>query len=139
MKPAYRFRKFQVHVFLQANNMKNLPPKYSYLINILIRDWADCSNGESLFELVNLLVLKSTQYSKIVFTVDLNLKARWDWPRAHISGRQTPGLTRVHPLLYNKCGGEPRVKPRVWRPEMWAQVKRRMENLHSCDMLYWLG
>jgi hypothetical protein len=28
-----------------------------------------------------------------------------------------PGLT---PILYNKCGGEPRVKPGVWRPEMWA-------------------
>jgi hypothetical protein len=27
--------------------------------------------------------------------------------RAHISGRQTPGLPGVHPppLLYNKCGG----------------------------------
>jgi hypothetical protein len=31
-----------------------------------------------------------------------------------------PGFT---PLLYNKCGGEPRVKPGVWRPEMWAQIR----------------
>jgi hypothetical protein len=30
-----------------------------------------------------------------------------------------PGFT-PH-LLYNKCGGELRVKPRVWRPEMWTQ------------------
>jgi hypothetical protein len=40
---------------------------------------------------------------------------------AQISGRQTSVLTRgAPPLLYNKCGGEPRVKPGVWRPEMWA-------------------
>jgi hypothetical protein len=26
------------------------------------------------------------------------------------------------PLLYKKCGGKPRVKPGVWRPEMWTQV-----------------
>jgi hypothetical protein len=31
--------------------------------------------------------------------------------------RAQPG---VWPPLYNKCGGEPRVKPVVWRPEMWA-------------------
>jgi hypothetical protein len=43
--------------------------------------------------------------------------------RAHISGRQTLGLTRGSPpnLLYKK-GGEPRVEPGVWRPEMWALI-----------------
>jgi hypothetical protein len=30
-----------------------------------------------------------------------------------------PGFT---PLLYNKCGGEPRVKLGVWPPEMWTLV-----------------
>jgi hypothetical protein len=30
----------------------------------------------------------------------------------------------VPPLLYNKCGGEPRVEHGVWRPEMWV--------LHEC-------
>jgi hypothetical protein len=44
--------------------------------------------------------------------------------RAQISGRQTPDWTRGLPhLLYNKCGGELRVKPRVWRREMCAQHK----------------
>jgi hypothetical protein len=37
-----------------------------------------------------------------------------------------PGFT---PLLYNKCGGEPRVKPGVWRSEMWAQD----ENYNWCS------
>jgi hypothetical protein len=31
----------------------------------------------------------------------------------------TPGFT---PLLYNKFGGEPQVKPGVWHPEMWAMA-----------------
>jgi hypothetical protein len=41
--------------------------------------------------------------------------------RAQISGRQTPGLTRGSPPLLTNAGVEPRVKPGVWRPEMWAQ------------------
>jgi hypothetical protein len=42
--------------------------------------------------------------------------------RAHISGRQTPGLT---PHLLYKKGSEPRrVKPGVWRPEIWALLIR---------------
>jgi hypothetical protein len=42
---------------------------------------------------------------------------------AHISGRQTPRLTRSLPphLLY-KRGSEARVEPGIWRPEMWALV-----------------
>jgi hypothetical protein len=41
--------------------------------------------------------------------------------RAHISGRQTPCLTRGSPPLYiTNAGGKLRVKPGVWRPEMWA-------------------
>jgi hypothetical protein len=40
---------------------------------------------------------------------------------AQISRRLTPGLTQSSPpLLYNKGGGEPMVKPEVWHPEMWA-------------------
>jgi hypothetical protein len=42
--------------------------------------------------------------------------------RVHTSERQTPGLTQGSPLAFEyKRGGEPRVKPWVWRPEMWAQ------------------
>jgi hypothetical protein len=36
-----------------------------------------------------------------------------------------PGFNPEFTLLYNKCGGELRVKPGDWRPEMWAQVKKR--------------
>jgi hypothetical protein len=31
-----------------------------------------------------------------------------------------PGFT---PLLYNNCGGETRVNPEVWCPEMWALIR----------------
>jgi hypothetical protein len=49
------------------------------------------------------------------------MKLAW----AHILGRQTPGLTRgLPPNLLYKMGGEPRVEPRVWRPEIWALVLR---------------
>jgi hypothetical protein len=42
--------------------------------------------------------------------------------RAQISGRPTPGLTRgSSPFYIPNAGGEPRVKPRVKRPEMWSQ------------------
>jgi hypothetical protein len=41
--------------------------------------------------------------------------------RAHISERQFPGVTRGSPPAFKKVG-KPRVKPGVWRPEMWAQV-----------------
>jgi hypothetical protein len=41
---------------------------------------------------------------------------------AQISGRLTPGFI---PLLYYKCGGEPRDKPGGWRPEMWAMIDLR--------------
>jgi hypothetical protein len=34
-----------------------------------------------------------------------------------------PGFTS---LLFNKGGGEPRIKPGVWRPEMWAQLIKTM-------------
>jgi hypothetical protein len=53
--------------------------------------------------------------------------------RAHISERQTPGLTRGSPphVLYK--GGEPQVKPGVWRPEMWAQVKHCIKGTVSRD------
>jgi hypothetical protein len=48
----------------------------------------------------------------------------WFLTRAQISGRQTPGWTRGSPPFYmTNAGGDPRVKPRVWRPEMWAQKK----------------
>jgi hypothetical protein len=37
---------------------------------------------------------------------------------------QTPGLTRDSPPFYiTNAGGEPRVKPWVWRPEMWAVIR----------------
>jgi hypothetical protein len=42
-------------------------------------------------------------------------------PSRDAKPRVQPGVQPgVHPLLYNKCGGELRVKPGVWRPEMWA-------------------
>jgi hypothetical protein len=42
--------------------------------------------------------------------------------RAQISGRQAPGLTRgSSPFYITNAGCEPRVKPGVWPPEMWAQ------------------
>jgi hypothetical protein len=60
------------------------------------------------------------------------IRARQYW--AHISGRQTPGLTQGLPpppnLLYKKRG-EPRVEPGVGRPEMWALVT----NLQRCVQL----
>jgi hypothetical protein len=40
--------------------------------------------------------------------------------RAHISGRQTPGLTWCTPpafVIYTS-GGQPRDEPGVWRPEI---------------------
>jgi hypothetical protein len=43
--------------------------------------------------------------------------------RAHIPERQTPGLTRgFTPRVCYIKGGEPRVKPGVRRPEIWAQI-----------------
>jgi hypothetical protein len=56
--------------------------------------------------------------------------------RDHIIGRQTPSLTQgLPPFLFNKCGGEPRVKPGVWRPEMWAQDNQdlRVSARHRSD------
>jgi hypothetical protein len=42
---------------------------------------------------------------------------------AQISVRQTPGLTRgSHPFYITYAGGEPRVKPGAWRPEMWNYI-----------------
>jgi hypothetical protein len=42
--------------------------------------------------------------------------------RAQILIRQTQGLTRGSPPFYiSNAVGEPRVKPGVRRPEMWAQ------------------
>jgi hypothetical protein len=38
--------------------------------------------------------------------------------RAHVSGLQAPGLTPR--ICYIKGEDEPRVKPGVWRPEIWA-------------------
>jgi hypothetical protein len=43
--------------------------------------------------------------------------------RGQISGRQTPGLTwGSSPFYITNAGGKPRVKPGVWRPEMWSQA-----------------
>jgi hypothetical protein len=52
-----------------------------------------------------------------------SLSAEVKRPNTQISGRQTPDLTRGSPPFYitNK-GDEHRVKPGVWRPEMWAQM-----------------
>jgi hypothetical protein len=46
------------------------------------------------------------------------------------SGCQTPGLSRSlppppHICYINGGGGEPRVEPGVWCPEMWAQELER--------------
>jgi hypothetical protein len=57
--------------------------------------------------------------SKELFTV-------WSW--AHISGRQSPCLTRGSPpppIYMTNAGGELRVKPGVWRPEMWALANNK--------------
>jgi hypothetical protein len=51
-----------------------------------------------------------------------------------------PGFTP--PFLYNKCGGKLRVKPGVWRPEIWVQViitkpvwyiRQKDSNSRLCD------
>jgi hypothetical protein len=55
---------------------------------------------------------------------------------AHISGRRTPVSTRGSwPLLYNKCVRELRVKPGVWRLEMWALLALRGPRVK--DPMYW--
>jgi hypothetical protein len=43
------------------------------------------------------------------------------WPQNTKRAKNCMGLkSGFTPLLYNKCGGEPRVKLGVWRPEMLA-------------------
>jgi hypothetical protein len=51
--------------------------------------------------------------------------------RAHISGRQTPGLP---PYYITNAGGKPRVKPWVWCPEMLALVNETWNhgNIQDC-------
>jgi hypothetical protein len=43
-----------------------------------------------------------------------------------------PGVHLPHP---NKCVGEPRVKPGIWGPEMWAQL---ISKTH-CPPTWWLN
>jgi hypothetical protein len=60
---------------------------------------------------------------------------KYTW--AQISGRQTLGLTRGSPLLLYKknAGGEPRVEPVVWCPEMWPLYIKQVL-MKICNMLY---
>jgi hypothetical protein len=81
-------------------------------------------NGPQGIYFVNLLLLRIYRVrvwqKEILLCTKKWLKDFWHcW--AHVSGRQTPGLTRGSATFYlTNVGGEPRVNPGVLRSEMWA-------------------
>jgi hypothetical protein len=59
---------------------------------------------------------------------------------AHISGRQTPGLTRGSPphLLYKRGVNPGLIKPGGWRPEMWALHQNIYWAVNRGTVVKWL-